>query len=169
MEQPPAPPEAALIRLARQASNIRMAQAAEEAGVSLARWSHIENGHEKRQGTIRPVKAKADTLARMARAVGVSPERLETEGCRPDAAGILREILRAEPAPAPPRLAAAPPARDPFGEPSEVAQSLFPGDRLKQWIWSAPGSEEEKAAAIRAVDLKRAELRGDAGRAEGTA
>lgn len=30
----------------------------------------------------------------MAHAVGLSPERLETEGQRPDAAHILREILR---------------------------------------------------------------------------
>lgn len=87
-----------------------MAQAAEEAGVSLARWSHIENAYETRQGTTRPVKAKADTLARMARAIGLSPERLESEGQRPDAAEILREILRTPPEPPAPerRLEAVP-------------------------------------------------------------
>lgn len=147
MERPPAPPEAALIRLARQAANIRMAQAAKEAGVSLARWSHIENGYETRQGATRQVQAKAGTLARMAHAVGITPERLETEGERPDAAEVLREILRSEP----PSLRALPPSHDSSNaddaSPESVAESLlagyvaqYPDDRILGLLARRPGA-----------------------------
>lgn len=94
MERPPAPPEAVLIRLAREAAGIRVAEASKRAGVSVARWSQIESGSEIRHGTVSPVTGRAGTIARMAAEVGVSPERLETKGRRPDAAEILREINR---------------------------------------------------------------------------
>lgn len=99
----PAPPAAAvIIRLAREAAGIRVADAAAKAGISVARWSQIENGHETRQGEIRPARAKSATLARMAAAVGVSSARMEAEGCDPEAAAIMREIERqARPAPPP--------------------------------------------------------------------
>ncbi len=96
MERPPAPPEAVLIRLAREAAGIPVAAAAKRAGVSVARWSQIESGSEIRHGAVSPVTGRAGTIARMAAEVGVSPERMETEGQRPDAAEILREILRRE-------------------------------------------------------------------------
>jgi len=60
---------------------------------------------------VRNVPAK--TIARMAVAVGASPERMETEGQRPDAAGQMR--LRPAPAAQPPAgasLAIADPAAD---------------------------------------------------------
>lgn len=94
MERPPAPPEAAIIRLAREAANIRIADAAARAGVSVARWSQIEAGSELRHGEASPVTGRAGTIARMAHVAGVSPERLADAGGRPDAAEILREIIR---------------------------------------------------------------------------
>jgi transcriptional regulator with XRE-family HTH domain len=94
MERPPAPPEAVVIRLAREAAGIRVAEAAERAGVSIARWSQIEAGSEVRHGKAGPVTGRPGTIARMAHAVGIGPDRLETEGGRPDAAEILREIMR---------------------------------------------------------------------------
>jgi transcriptional regulator with XRE-family HTH domain len=96
MERPPAPPEAVLIRLAREAANIRIADAAARAGVSVARWSQIEAGSELRHGSVSPVTGRAGTIARMAHVAGVSPERLAAEGARPDAAEILREIRHRE-------------------------------------------------------------------------
>jgi transcriptional regulator with XRE-family HTH domain len=93
MSKPQPPPEAVLIRLAREAAHTRTADAAREAGVSKARWSQIESGYESRQGTYEPVVARAVTLAHMAHAVGLTPARLEGAG-RPDAAAVLAEILR---------------------------------------------------------------------------
>ena len=93
MERPPARPEGPLIRLARQAAGLTIPDAVRRSGVSKARWSTVESGYESRDGEPRLVKAKADTIARMARAVDLSPERLESEGERADAAQILREIL----------------------------------------------------------------------------
>jgi transcriptional regulator with XRE-family HTH domain len=99
MERPPAPPEGVIIRLAREAAGISIADAAKRAGVSVPRWSQIETGSEIRHGTASPVTGRAGTIARMAHAVpGITPERLETEGRRPDAAEVLREILREHPA-----------------------------------------------------------------------
>lgn len=130
-----------------------MAQAAAVAGVSLARWSHIENGHETRQGTTRPVKAKADTLARMARAISLSPERLESEGQRPDAAEILREILRTPPeGPATERPLAAVPGPGVLpDDPSDKEVVLFiarqpdPGKQeLLAMAWTLPGAERKQ-------------------------
>jgi transcriptional regulator with XRE-family HTH domain len=101
--RPSPPPEAALIRLARKAAGLTVSEAARRAGASMARgistsrWSQVENGYEVRAGgEARRVEAEAGMLAHMAHAVGLTPERLESEGLRPDAAGILREMLRGE-------------------------------------------------------------------------
>ena len=53
-------------------------------------------------------------MARMAHAVGVSPERLESEGKNQEAAEILREIIRQDeegPTPEPPAESASPASR----------------------------------------------------------
>lgn len=93
MDRPQPPPEATLIRLARKAAGIKAPAAAEVAGISAARWSQVETGYESRLGRYKPVRARDSTLAHMAYAVGVTAERLEETG-RPDAAEVLREILR---------------------------------------------------------------------------
>lgn len=92
--QPAPPPEAALIRLAREASGMSPEVAAARAAIKLggSRWRHIERGYETRD---RLVRAPDKTLAHMAHVVDVSPERLEEAG-REGAAAILREILRRE-------------------------------------------------------------------------
>lgn len=93
-DRPAAPPEAVLIALARKGSGFTIADAAHAAGISVARWSQVENGYETRAGVTRPVRAKPETIARMANAVHVSSDRLAAEGDRPDAVPILREIER---------------------------------------------------------------------------
>ena len=97
MTKPSPPPEAVLIRLAREAARIKAPVAAKAAGISPARWSQVETGYETRLGIVKPVRAPGGTLAHMANAVGVTAERLEEAG-RPDAAAVLREIQR-QPAP----------------------------------------------------------------------
>jgi transcriptional regulator with XRE-family HTH domain len=93
MDKPQPPPEAVLIRRARLAGQVKAPAAARAAGISIARWSQIENGYERRDGEYKPVRASDGLLAHMAHAVGVTPERLDEAG-RSDAAEILREIGR---------------------------------------------------------------------------
>lgn len=60
--------------------------AAKAAGLSPSRWTQIVRGYKQETGGIRvPVRAPADTLARMARVVGATPEQLRGVG-RADAA-----------------------------------------------------------------------------------
>lgn len=90
---PEPPPEAVLIRRARQARGLTRAEAAERSSVVKAsRWGQIENGYVMKAGQPVPTKAGDMQLAHMARTVGVSAERLDEVG-RHDAAEILREIL----------------------------------------------------------------------------
>lgn len=95
MSTPAPPPEAALIRVARQAAGLSIAAAAQAAiiDISLPRWSQIETGYEIRRGKAKPVRARDDTIAHMAYVTGVSPARLDQAG-RPEAAEVLREIHR---------------------------------------------------------------------------
>lgn len=95
---PPAPPpEAVLLRLVRKAQGVSLQQAARAAGISKAWLSSIETGHDSRarygDGT-RTVRASDEIIARLALLLQVSPERLETDGQRPDASAVLREMLR---------------------------------------------------------------------------
>ncbi|MER6532980.1 helix-turn-helix transcriptional regulator [Streptomyces sp900105755] len=91
---PEPPPEAVLIRRARQARGMTRAQAAERSGVVKAsRWGQIENGYVMKAGVPVPTKPGDMQLAHMARTVGVSPERLDEVGSQA-AAEILREILQ---------------------------------------------------------------------------
>ena len=69
-------------------------QAAARAGLSPSQWSDVERGHKKAgSGVVVPVRATAETLARMARAVGVSDDELAAAG-REDAARELRTLGR---------------------------------------------------------------------------
>lgn len=91
---PEPPPEGELIRVARLARGLSPEGAAARAQIKLggARWRQIERGYKTRDETVR---APAGTLAHMAHAVAVPPDQLEGAG-RPDAASILREIIRSE-------------------------------------------------------------------------
>jgi len=111
MQKPEPPPEAVLLRLAREAARIKAPAAARAAGISTARWSQIENGYETRLGGYKPVIARESTLAHMAHAAGVTPDRLTDVG-RPDAAAVLREIIYTQQQSAPPESAELPEMTD---------------------------------------------------------
>jgi transcriptional regulator with XRE-family HTH domain len=93
---PEPPPYGALIEDAREKAGLSAREAARRTGISDAWWRYLVRGYQKAPGDL---NARAETIARMARVVGVTPDRLETEGERPDAAEILREILRTPPEP----------------------------------------------------------------------
>ncbi len=89
---PESPAEARLIRQRREAlvPDVSRRQAAVKAGISPSQWSDVERGHKKAgSGVVVPVRGTAETLARMARAVGVSADDLAAAG-REDAARQLR-------------------------------------------------------------------------------
>jgi transcriptional regulator with XRE-family HTH domain len=96
-----APPEARLIRTAREAVGMTAAQAAQatEGAVSATYWRDVERGYGGRRGQRAPAKASARLLAAMARVTGVTPDQL-AGAQREDAARVLTEILRREGAPA---------------------------------------------------------------------
>jgi hypothetical protein len=98
---PPAPPESQLIAARRKAMDPPPSyrKAAKAAGISPERWRQIETGIARvARGTDVPVSGvPADTIARMAHAVGATPAELESCG-RADAAAELRQIIAAEPA-----------------------------------------------------------------------
>jgi hypothetical protein len=89
---PKPPPEADLIRLARQARGLSPEEAADRTPVRIKgfRWRQIESGYKGKPGASDEVKAPAKTLAHMAHTVGVTSARLAEH--RPDAAAILQEI-----------------------------------------------------------------------------
>ena len=92
-EHPNQLPEGALIAAALKRSRLSARKAAERAGMSEGRWRQIVKGYQTvSAGTNAPVRGPAETVARMAKVVGVTPEQLEEAG-RADAAGELRTLL----------------------------------------------------------------------------
>jgi transcriptional regulator with XRE-family HTH domain len=90
-ERPAPPPEGRLIALAQKRARLSGRKAADKSGMSEGHWRAIVNGSRSiAKGVWVPVRAPAETLARMARVVGVTAEQLEQAG-RPDAATELRE------------------------------------------------------------------------------
>ena len=102
---PDVPPEAEVIRLAREAMDMTAQSAAEASrahdgkGVSAAYWRDVERGYGGRRGQRVTTRASARALAAMARVVGIVPPQLAAAD-REDAARVLEEILRREQAPA---------------------------------------------------------------------
>ncbi|MFJ5259132.1 hypothetical protein ACIQAC_01475 [Streptomyces sp. NPDC088387] len=90
---PKPPPEADLIRLARQARGFSPEEAAERTPIRIKgfRWRQIEKGFKGKVGESERVIGLPKTIAHMAYTVGVAPSRLIEAG-REDAAQILREI-----------------------------------------------------------------------------
>ena len=87
--KPKQPPEAALIaRKREEAPRLSRRAAAARAGISEARWRQLEDGYRTFRGQQFAEVAPAPILARMARAVGVTPAELE-DAARPDAAAEL--------------------------------------------------------------------------------
>jgi transcriptional regulator with XRE-family HTH domain len=91
-ERPDVPLEAVLLKTALTASPLSQRAAAERAGISESRWRQLVSGYQVVSGTKAPTRSPDDTLARMARAVDVTPEQLAAAG-REGAAEVLREIL----------------------------------------------------------------------------
>jgi len=93
-------PEGQLIRQVRDLSIPRLSirTAAKRIDLSAEQWGYVERGYRPTGAgqPPRPFSPPAATLAKMAHALRITPERLESEGQRPDAAEILREILQRE-------------------------------------------------------------------------
>ena len=93
MEQrPEQPPEGKLIADAAARMKLSIREAARRAGISYGRWRQIVQGYQNvSPGQLAIVHdAPALTVARMATVVGLSPDRMETEGQRPDVAELMR-------------------------------------------------------------------------------
>lgn len=89
-EHPYASPEGLLIKRAQTAARLSQRAAAKRAGLSEARWRQLVAGFQLVSRTKVPVRSPDETLARMARAVGVTAEQLAAAG-REGAATALRE------------------------------------------------------------------------------
>ena len=90
------PPEASLIRRTREAAvpPLSRRQAAARAGISPSQWSDVERGSKRAgPGIVIAVQATAETLAKMAAAVGAADDELAAAG-RDDAADQLRSATR---------------------------------------------------------------------------
>jgi transcriptional regulator with XRE-family HTH domain len=144
------PPEARLIRTAREAVGMTAARAAEatKGAVSATYWRDIERGHGGRRGQQVPARASARLLAAMAHVTGVTPEQL-AGAQREDAARVLAEILRREDAPPVASVPLSGSGGLTVSADLEVlareAEILFPGDRVKQGIWMFPGDSSKQA------------------------
>ena len=101
-QRPEQPPEGKLIAGAAGRLDLSIREAARRAGISYGRWRQITAGYQNvSPGVYAAVHAPARTLARMAAVVGVTPEEMETEGQRPDAAEAMRETEAHRGAPVP--------------------------------------------------------------------
>lgn len=90
------PPEGRIIEDARERRRLSQNKAADRAGLSGTRWRQIVTGVASGgKGIQIPVHGRAETLARMAQVVGVTPEQLADAG-REDAAEELRELAPPE-------------------------------------------------------------------------
>lgn len=114
MEQrPEQPPEGRLIADAAERLDLSIREAARRAGISYGRWRQIVTGYQNvSPGSFATVHAPARTLAKMAAVVGITPEQMETEGQRPDAAEAMRQQVPSRITPPEPR-----PVRDYDDEP----------------------------------------------------
>lgn len=87
--------EGQLIGRAAERTGLSVRRLAAKAGISDARWRHIVNGYQPvGRGQTIPIVAPAETLARMARVVGVTPDELRKAG-RADAAAELERQTQA--------------------------------------------------------------------------
>lgn len=147
--QPLPTAEGALIRRLRESQipHMSIRAAAKAAGMSPENWGHVERGYQPVGSgkTPRPVTPTASTLARMASVVGASPERLEAETGRADAAGILREIQRRQTGQLP-EYPPLPTLRERGWPPPH--RSYGDLDHLAQTLADIPGLEEAEAEGV---------------------
>jgi hypothetical protein len=165
MTRPPEPPpEGVLIESARRDAKLSVREAARRAGISEGWWRQVVKGYQSLSGgsfgTVRDVPA--DTVAKMAKAAGVTPEQLEGEGRRPDAAKILREgnvtqfpARRPVPDPAdlPPMFQNLPPDIGYWWD--DVARDLgsggVPRTRLEADVWNSPDIQPQHKQLLIAI------------------
>lgn len=142
-ERPEPPPEGRLIALAQKRARLSGRKSASRAGMSEGHWRAIVTGARSiASGTWVPVRAPAETLARMARVVGVTPEQLDEAG-RPDAAEELRAID-------------GPPTGETFDEVMDDAERMLAAVAEKLL---RPGIEERKRRRREAaIEIIRQEL-----------
>lgn len=135
------PPEALLIRTAREAAGMTAAQAAGATkgavSVSATYWRDVERGYGGRRGQRVPVRASDRLLAAMAHVTGVTPDQL-AGAQRENAARVLTEILRRETGPI-----AVPPSLRPVG-PYPAAESAKDeiGEEILAGLLSRYGDHE---------------------------
>lgn len=96
---PAPPPEGELITAARERARLSVREAARRAGISEGWWRQIVKGYQTLSGGgYGLLRGPAETVARMAQVVEVTPQQLEDAG-RPDAANELRALERPAPTP----------------------------------------------------------------------
>jgi Helix-turn-helix domain len=170
-DTPAPPPEARLIRIARNAAGLSADAAAKSTGgaVSPVYWRDVERGYGYRRSQRVPARASDRVLAHMAHAVRVAPDRLEEAG-RPDAAATLREILHSDPAPDPTPLRSVPGVPD-IDAPAEVVLhdllERYPDDGGVQYLGSdenpVDSTEERILDILDWLKWRRSKRRGNAG------
>lgn len=77
---PNPPPEGEALERARQRARLSQREAARRADISETRWRQITKGHHIAGGVAVPDYGPAETIARMALAVGLTPEELDATG-----------------------------------------------------------------------------------------
>lgn len=87
------PPYGELLENARTRARLSRREAARRSGISDNWWRAVVSGSQNNGA---PAHGSPETVAAMARAVGVNPDQLEQAG-NPDAAEVLREIESSEP------------------------------------------------------------------------
>ena len=158
MEQrPDQPPEGRLIADAADRLSLSIREAARRAGISYGRWRQITSGYQNvSPGVYGAVHAPARTLARMAQAVNVSPEELESAG-RPDAAAILRDLPETEAQVIRLPVGADDPIRKVLAVQRILGGPIDPDDTAEQELLRLPMSPEGIAAEILKLRKIRAE------------
>lgn len=163
-DTPAPPPEARLIRTAREAAGMTAAQAAAatatlaaaegERGVTISAtyWRDVERGYGGRRGQRAPARVSDMRLAAMARVVGVSPRQLG-DVRREGAARVLDEILRRTAPSAPVNVVG---AVGTISAPSAAAREAFPGDPLLQRLFDLDAEKDLKDELLQVVLDKRA-------------
>lgn len=155
MSRPDAPAEGKLVETLRNgfAPPLTLRAAAAAIGISDRRWRQIENGYKMEGGAPVRVHAPADTLARMARVVGASPEQLRDAG-RGDAAELLdKGVESAAGARSNRRPAAASGAAFTAEEKSMVATVSVREQRVAMRIAALADTETDPHRAIELISL----------------
>lgn len=152
-DPPPQRPEGMLIEAAAKSDGRSIRQLAAQAGMSDARWRQLVKGYQSvTGGGVAEAVARAETLAKMAQVLRLSPASLEEVG-RSDAAVVLRRLLdQAQDAP----------RNLPTGKSGRPAP-----DEIEMIYNSRSMTAEEKLEAIRRVLHLRAQVEAQAEAASG--